>query len=48
MELIIDGELLKKPLVESLLTEANELTAIMVASQKTAQSPIKNSANRDP
>ena len=37
MELIIDGELLKKPLVESLLTEANERTAIMVASQKTAQ-----------
>ena len=34
MELIIDGELLKKPLVESLLTEASELTAIMVASQK--------------
>jgi four helix bundle protein len=48
MELIIDGELLKKPLVESLLTEANELTAIMVASQKTAQSAIKNSAKRDP
>ncbi len=48
MELFIDGELLKKPLVESLLTEANELTAIMIASQKTAQSAIKNSANRDP
>jgi len=48
MELIIDGELLKKPLVESLLTEADELTAIMVAPQKTAQSAIKNSANRDP
>ena len=48
MELFIDGELLKKPLVESLLTEANELTAIMVASQKTDQSAIKNSANRDP
>ena len=48
MELIIDGELLKRPLVESLLTEANELTAIMVASQKTAQSAIKNSSKRDP
>ncbi len=48
MELIIDAELLKKPLVESLLTEANELTAIMVASQKTAQSAIKNSSKRDP
>ena len=37
MELIIDGELLKKPLVESLLTEASEITAIMVASRKSAQ-----------
>ena len=48
MKLIIDSELLKKPLVESLLTEANELTAIMVASQTTAQSAIKNSLKRDP
>jgi len=48
MELIVDGELLKRPLVESLLAEANELTAIMVASQKTAQSAIKNSSKRDP
>lgn len=43
LELIIDGELLKKALVESLLTEANEITAIMVASHKTAQSSIKSS-----
>ena len=41
LELIIDGELMKKPLVEPLLLEANELTAIMVASHKTAQSKFK-------
>ena len=42
LELIIDSELLKKALVEPLLIEANELTAIMVASHKTAQSRIKD------
>jgi four helix bundle protein len=42
LELIIEGELLKKALVEPLLLEANELTAIMIASHKTAQSRIKN------
>ncbi len=42
LELIIDGELLKKALVEPLLLEANELTAIMIASHKTAQSRIKD------
>ena len=42
LELIIDGELLKKPQVEPLLTEANELTAIMTAAHKTAQSSIQN------
>ncbi len=46
LELIIDGELMKKSLVESLLTEANELTAIMVASHKTAQSSIQNSNSK--
>lgn len=35
LELIIEGKLIKKELVESLLNEANELTAIMVASSRT-------------
>ncbi len=38
LELVIDGELLPRPQVEPLLAEANELTAIMVASRKTATS----------
>lgn len=42
LELIIEGELLATNLVEPLLQEANELTAIMVASRKSAQSSIKN------
>ncbi|MCF7817220.1 MAG: four helix bundle protein [Kiritimatiellales bacterium] len=37
MELIIKGEMLAQSKVESLLQEANELTAIMTASRKTAQ-----------
>ncbi|MDB5339588.1 MAG: four helix bundle protein [Planctomycetaceae bacterium] len=36
MELIIEGELLKPAQVEPLLKEANELTAIMVTTRKTA------------
>lgn len=46
LELIIDGELSKNTLVEPLLTEANELTAIMVASHKTAQSSIENQRSK--
>ncbi len=48
MEFIIDAEILKKNLVEDLLKEANELTAIFTASGKTArtnknpQSKIRN------
>lgn len=41
LDLIIDGELMKKPLVEPLLLEANEPIAIMVAAHKTTQSKIK-------
>ena len=37
MELIIDGKLLSKGLVESLLTEANELTAIFAKSVISAK-----------
>ena len=38
MELIIEGELLPESTVVSLHKEASELTAIMTASRKTAQS----------
>ncbi len=37
LEFIVDEELLKKQLVEPLLKEANELTAIFIASRKTAK-----------
>ena len=37
MELIIEGGMLPEKNVSDLLTEANELTAIMTASRKTAQ-----------
>ncbi len=36
LELIIEGQLLAANLVEPLLKEANEITAIMAASRKTA------------
>ncbi len=42
LELIIEGDLLGANLVEPLLQEANELTAIMVASRKSAQQSIEN------
>ena len=38
MELIVEGKMLPENKVEALLKEANELTAIMTASRKTAQS----------
>lgn len=37
LELIIEGDLLEKQKVEPLLNEANELTAIMVASRKSSE-----------
>jgi four helix bundle protein len=43
LELIMEGELMQQSLVEGLWKEANELTAIFVASAKTArQSKISN------
>lgn len=42
LELIIEGGLLTTNVVEPLLQEANELTAIMVASRKSAQTKIGN------
>ena len=38
IELIVQGEILSESKVEAVLKEANELTAIMTASRKTAQS----------
>jgi four helix bundle protein len=43
MELIIEGNLFPAKRMESLLKEANELTAIMVASRKTAQGRMARS-----
>jgi four helix bundle protein len=37
LELIIEGNLMEKSKVEALLNEANELTAIMVASRKSSE-----------
>jgi four helix bundle protein len=37
MELMIEGELLKKSRVGALLTEANELAAIMFSARRTTQ-----------
>jgi len=37
LELIIEGKLLRKVRVEPLLDEANQITALMAASRKTAQ-----------
>jgi len=37
MELIIEGKMLPETKVDALLQEANELTAILTASRKTAQ-----------
>ncbi len=42
LELIIEGELLPESRVDDLLREANEITAIMVASRKTAAAIANN------
>ena len=42
LEFIIDEKLRKKELVESLLKEAEELTAIFISSRKTARKSIEN------
>jgi four helix bundle protein len=46
LELIIEGDLLAANLIEALLQEANELTAIMVASRKSAQTSIENQKSK--
>jgi four helix bundle protein len=42
LEFVIDEKLLNKELVEPLLKESNELTAIFVSSRKTARSKKKS------
>ncbi len=47
LELVIEAKLLAKKLVDALLGEANELTAIMVSSYRTAQrAAIKNQKSK--
>jgi four helix bundle protein len=41
MELIIEGELMKPQLVQSLVIEANELARIMASSRKSASDALK-------
>lgn len=45
MELIIEGELLKPRLVQSLLIEANELAKIMASSRKSASEALKTKSS---
>ena len=45
MELIIESCMLSKDKVESLLREANEITAIVAASKKTVKSSINRKSN---
>lgn len=42
LELIIESDLIKKNLVEDLLKEANEITAIIVASKLSAKKQLEN------
>lgn len=42
MELIVAAGMMKEPLLSDLLAEANELTAIAVASIKTARKQLEN------
>ena len=46
LELIIEGGLLKKSLVEPLWREANELVAIMTSSRKSASRSIVSASSR--
>jgi four helix bundle protein len=46
LELIIDGGLMKKSLVEPLWIEANELVAIMTSSRKSASKSLVPSSQR--
>ncbi len=45
MELIVEGDLMKTELVQSLLDEANELAKIMASSRKSASESIRAKPN---
>jgi four helix bundle protein len=45
MELIIESKLLGEPLVQSLLSEANEIAKIMASSRKSASESLNTKAN---
>jgi hypothetical protein len=40
LEFVVDEKLLKKELIDPLLKEADELTAIFIASRKTARKKV--------
>src|SRR5947199_3878038 len=46
LELIMEGELMKKDFVEPLWKEADELVAIMTSSRKSASSSLASETNR--
>jgi len=46
LEILTEAGILKKPLVSQLVKEANELTAIAVASRRTAKKTPDRTANR--
>ena len=46
MELVVEADLMKKELVGPLLSEANELVAIMSASRQSVRSKIKNQKSK--
>jgi hypothetical protein len=46
LELIIEDGLMKKPLVEPLWKEANELVAIMTSSRKSAAGSLTSTGTR--
>jgi four helix bundle protein len=47
LEMLIEAEIMKKNLIEKLLTEATELLSIFVASQRTAKSESRQTKKRE-
>jgi len=47
LELLVESGIVAKPLLDSLLTEANELLAIFAASQRTARSRSRKATAND-
>lgn len=48
LELLVESGIVAKPLLDNLLTEANELLAIFAASQRTARSRSRKATTNDP